>query len=366
MPRETLMDTDEHGYQDEAQECAFLVRIRTNRTFGAIVETGLRQSGLAPVSWMLADRDVAVVDVYAAGEREGRALLSRVRSLVSSWAEGERWTIALRRLAREDWAESWKRFFKVEWVSKRIVVKPPWKRVAPRPGRVVVEIEPGMSFGTGQHATTRSCLRLLDELAGKNPGSLLDVGCGSGILAIAGAKLGFDPVLAVDNDPMAVRIARENARRNGVGLYPSLARTTNGARRGHWSPAFPESVQTGRASASPPCRASKGSTKKGNQVAFQVADLTTMRSSSRFDVVVANILAGVLVEHATKVVRLLRPDSRSRLILSGILTPQYVLVKTTYESLGFKELRRVRDGKWTSGCFFLAHKTGWGAATVLK
>jgi ribosomal protein L11 methyltransferase len=260
---------------------------------------------MEPVSWALADRDVATVDVYATGKAGGAALRRRIESLVASWAGGEKWTVALRRLEREDWAESWKRFFKVERVSRRIVVKPPWKCVAPRLGRVVVEIEPGMSFGTGQHPTTRSCLRLLDELTAKKPGNLLDLGCGSGILAIAGAKLGFHPVVAVDNDPVAVRIARENARRNGV----------------------------------------------GRRVSFRVADLAGLRTARRYDVVVANILAGVLIGNARRISAFLAPGGGSRLVLSGILSTQYAQVRSAYESLGLGEIRRLRDGKWTSGCF---------------
>jgi ribosomal protein L11 methyltransferase len=291
--------------KNEKGDCIFAVRVRTSRDFGAIVEAGLHLSGLQPISWALADRDVAVLDLYAANEREGRALLARVKALVSSWEDGERWTVALRRLAREDWAESWKRFFKVERVSKRITVKPPWLRVASRPDQVVVEIEPGMSFGTGQHPTTRSCLRLLDGLAGKTTGSLLDLGCGSGILAIAGVKLGFGPVLAVDNDSVAVRIAKENAQRNG----------------------------------------------ESANVSFRVADLASIRVSMRYDVVVANILAGVLVEYAQRIVRFMEHAKDSRLILSGILTPQYARVKSAYEGAGMEEVCRLRDGKWTSGCF---------------
>lgn len=286
-------------------EACYRVRVRADRSFGAIVEAGLGLAGFAPVSWVLADRDVAVVDLYAANRRDGAEFLARVRTLVSSWSQGERWTVTLRRLAREDWAESWKRFFKVERVSPRIVVKPPWGRVAPRRGGVAVEIEPGMSFGTGQHPTTRSCLRMLDGMAAGDPGSLLDVGCGSGILAIAGAKLGFRPVVAVDNDPVAVRIAKANARRNGM----------------------------------------------GRRVSFRVADLAGLSAARRYDVVVANILAGVLIGNARRISAFLAPGGDSRLVLSGILSTQYAQVRSAYEAMGLREIRRLRDGKWTSGCF---------------
>jgi ribosomal protein L11 methyltransferase len=102
-------------------------------------------------------------------------------------------------------------------------IGPPWER--PAPGLTAVVIEPGRAFGTGAHATTRLCLGLLASLS---PGSLLDVGCGSGVVAIAGAKLGFGPVVAVDLDATAVSVARRNAEANGVALDVRLgdARTT--------------------------------------------------------------------------------------------------------------------------------------------
>jgi ribosomal protein L11 methyltransferase len=91
-------------------------------------------------------------------------------------------------------------------------IGPPWER-APRGANVVVD--PGLAFGTGAHATTRACIELL---AGLERGALLDAGCGSGVIAVAAARLGFDPVVAVDNDPVAVEVARETARRNGVSV----------------------------------------------------------------------------------------------------------------------------------------------------
>ena len=96
-------------------------------------------------------------------------------------------------------------------------MRPPWAPA--RPPLLDVEIDPGMAFGTGQHATTRACLTLLADVAGGRAGaSLLDAGCGSGVLAIAARRLGFDPVWAVDADPLCVEATLANARRNGVGL----------------------------------------------------------------------------------------------------------------------------------------------------
>ncbi|HZT53348.1 MAG TPA: 50S ribosomal protein L11 methyltransferase [Gaiellaceae bacterium] len=115
------------------------------------------------------------------------------------------------------WEDAWRAFHHGARVG-RCWVGPPWE--APPAGALAVAIEPGRAFGTGGHATTRLALELLQEL---EPASLLDVGCGSGVLAVAAAKLGFAPVTAVDLEPAAVEAARENARRNGVAVEVRLA-----------------------------------------------------------------------------------------------------------------------------------------------
>jgi ribosomal protein L11 methyltransferase len=112
----------------------------------------------------------------------------------------------------DDWHERWKAFHEPVQIGARLLVRPPWE--PPREGVLDVVVDPGQAFGTGAHATTRLCLELLLGLAPGGP--LADIGCGSGVLAIAAAKLGFDPVLAVDHDPEAVRATRENAAANGV------------------------------------------------------------------------------------------------------------------------------------------------------
>ena len=115
----------------------------------------------------------------------------------------------------QDWSENWKRFFKPLRVTPTITVKPPWATLPRRGRKIVIEIQPGMAFGTGTHASTRLCLQALEEILKRNH-SVLDVGTGSGILAIGAAKLGAREVLGVDVDPVAVASARENVDRNGV------------------------------------------------------------------------------------------------------------------------------------------------------
>ncbi|MBI2940206.1 MAG: 50S ribosomal protein L11 methyltransferase [Chloroflexi bacterium] len=115
----------------------------------------------------------------------------------------------------DDWANAWKSHYHTLRVGRRCIIKPRWEAYAPQPDEVVVELEPGMAFGTGLHPTTRMCLRALEELV--RPGArVLDVGTGSGILAIAAARLGAAAVLAVDVDPVAVQVARDNVVANAL------------------------------------------------------------------------------------------------------------------------------------------------------
>lgn len=113
---------------------------------------------------------------------------------------------------RDDWAQRWRDFHRPVAIGP-LWVGPPWE-TAPG-GAVTVVVDPGQAFGTGAHATTRLCLELL---LGQEPASLVDLGCGSGVLSIAAARLGFTPVTAVDVDPAAVTACRENATRNGIAL----------------------------------------------------------------------------------------------------------------------------------------------------
>ncbi|NLB88596.1 MAG: 50S ribosomal protein L11 methyltransferase [Syntrophomonadaceae bacterium] len=115
----------------------------------------------------------------------------------------------------EDWEESWKKYYHTFKVGERIVIKPSWEDYTAKPNEIVVEIDPGMAFGTGIHASTRFCLKFIDEYI-KGGELIVDAGCGSGILSIAAVKLGAKQVWGMDIDDVAVKVAIENVRLNGL------------------------------------------------------------------------------------------------------------------------------------------------------
>ncbi|NNJ12877.1 50S ribosomal protein L11 methyltransferase, partial [Chloroflexales bacterium ZM16-3] len=140
-----------------------------------------------------------------------------------------------RTLEEEDWANAWKQHYSILRVGERTVVVPSWLEYEPKPDDVAIYLDPGMAFGTGLHPTTQLCLRLLERYA--RPGlRTLDIGAGSGILAIAAAKLGAGPILALDNDPVAAQVAAENVQANKVAHIVTAATGSLGAgqRMGHW------------------------------------------------------------------------------------------------------------------------------------
>lgn len=244
--------------------------------------------------------------IYAADPETAAENLALVTNAVKEWTPlGVRISaIEPFELKKEDWAEVWKKYFDVIPVSKTLVIKPSWLDVQRKPGMAVVEIDPGMSFGTGQHATTYYCLKTIDRLAGK-PGvkSMLDAGCGSGILTIAAALRGYDPVDAFDNDPDAVRIAAENLALNRIGTVSPVVGDA--------------AVWQGRA--------------------------------EQYDLVCANILGHLLVAFRNNIVSWVRPGGY--LTLAGILSTEFDGVAAAFIELGFEELDRETLREWTSGLF---------------
>ena len=174
-----------------------------DRVFAALIE--LAPSGVEQVD---GDGWVEYAVYGAAGELpalpEGEADVGGIRVLVSGTE------------VADDWAERWRRFHEPVLIGERVWVRPPWTAPADRAGVIDLAIDPGQAFGTGAHPTTRLSLELLLNLEPR--GSFADLGCGSGVLAIAAARLGWDPVTAVDNELAAVEATIANARDNGVVL----------------------------------------------------------------------------------------------------------------------------------------------------
>jgi ribosomal protein L11 methyltransferase len=205
----------------------------------------------------------------------------------------------------EDWAAAWKAHFPVLRVGRRLIIRPTWRRHRARPGDVVLALDPGMAFGTGLHPTTRLCLAGIERWAdtGLVDGArVLDVGTGSGILAIAAAKLGARSVLAVDTDPIAVEATAANARRNRL------------VRR---------------------VAAGQGSVPIGAAMAARWGP---------FDLVLANLIASLLVELAGSLAGSVRPGGR--LLASGIFIDREPEVATAFTSVGLRVAGRDQETDW--------------------
>ncbi|HEY9173986.1 MAG TPA: 50S ribosomal protein L11 methyltransferase [Verrucomicrobiae bacterium] len=214
--------------------------------------------------------------------------------------------VSLRRLPPENWAVSWKRHFRPIEVGGALLIKPSWSRRKPKRGQAVVVLDPGLSFGTGQHATTGFCLREL--VRRRRPGarqSFLDVGTGSGILALAAAKLGFAPVHAFDFDPEAVRVATANARRNRV--LPRL------------------------------------------QIRRQDVTTLPVKPALQYDLVCANLVSTLLIAERARLAGLVRPDGV--LVLAGILRREFAAVQSAYETMGMRLVASRSEREWRSGAF---------------
>jgi len=234
----------------------------------------------------------ADLDGLLAGVRESLAWLSSfVPGLEASLP-------AVTTVRNEDWAEGWKQHFGIVRIGPRLVIKPTWEDFAPQTGDAVVTLDPGMAFGTGTHGTTRLCLEAVAELSERTPPPrrVLDVGTGSGILAIAAAALGAEEVLACDIDAGACRTARENAAANGV----------------------------------------------ADRV--EVTDRALEDLPAGFDVVLANILAEENVRLADALVSRLAPGGT--LVLSGILEEKQALVTEAFARFGLQGPDCRRREEW--------------------
>ena len=207
--------------------------------------------------------------------------------------------VSYKELDEEDWAEAWKAFFEPQKIGQKIVVKPTWCEYKADPGDIVLELDPGMAFGTGTHPTTALCIRLIEDYLNLGD-SFLDIGTGSGILMIAAARLGAGFVCGLDKNEMAVRIAARNLRLNGIAPQ-------------------------------------RFSVKVGNLVAG---------IEERYDLVVANILTQVIHNLLEDIEKIL--NDKAIFICSGILEKNENLVLTRMKTIGFDILEVCNKDQWVA------------------
>lgn len=277
----------------------------------AVAELLERRLKQLPSVWSDPEMRVAVVSSYSTLDR-GRlrdlrsALRAEVLALSRFGLDVGPGKVSVKQVKPRDWSESWKRHFKPMEFGLALLVKPTWSRRKPVSGQELVLLDPGLSFGTGQHATTRFCLEQIVAL--RTPGkaaSICDMGTGSGILAIAAAKLGFRPVECFDFDPDCVRIAGENSELNGVSAV----------------------------------------------VRVRQGDVTRLpkRPERQFDVVCANLIYDLLLTERDRILSRVKPGGV--LVLAGILDTQFERVATAYREAGATLITATTEKEWRSGAF---------------
>jgi len=245
-------------------------------------------------------RDIAIIHIYISPEENPAEALSFLRERLDS--EGISHTLRTDAIKEEDWAFGWKKYYHPLRIGEHIVVCPSWESCSLEPGDVMLRMDPGMAFGTGTHETTRLCASLLEKYT--RPGDhMLDVGTGSGILAICASLLGAGDCYAYDIDPVAVRVAKENMEEN---------RVTN--------------------------------------VTCGVSDL--LRDVDRtqpYTICTANIVADIIIRMAPDIGELLADGAVY--ITSGIITERAEEVRAAMLENGFAVLDEVRDNGWTAFAF---------------
>jgi ribosomal protein L11 methyltransferase len=239
---------------------------------------------------------------YLPPPEDPEALLADAGTFLADWLmDDQSPELIWRWQDNEDWARTWREGLEPRKLTDRIVVKPTWTEWVAAPGEIVIDIDPQMAFGTGEHATTRGCLRLLDRTL--SPGErVLDVGSGSAILAIAAARLGAGAVIAVEYDPDANINARENLEQNGVADQVTLMEA--------------------------------------------MADEALLAELGSFDLIVANILSGIIRPLLPAFRSALRPGGR--LIVSGIMISEHENVVADAAAAGLTVVDTEPEEEWWS------------------
>lgn len=212
--------------------------------------------------------------------------------------------IEVRSVDEEDWANNWKAYFKPMPVGEKLLVCPSWEKIPEGNTRAVLKIDPGMAFGTGTHHTTRMCLELLEKNI-KNGDLVADLGCGSGILSIAASLMGAKETYAIDIDPVAARVAAENAELNGIDMSGYFIRI--------------------------------GDILSDEEFRDDI-------SGRRYDIVLANIVANVIIAFAPVIPQLMKPDGK--LIASGIIADRLDEVLDALKANGLEAVEICSGEDW--------------------
>lgn len=241
-------------------------------------------------------------------EEDGKApeILASIRSALEELKTGEYGSLEMNieNMAQEDWENNWRQYFKPLYVGDNIIIKPHWEEVKDTEGKLVFEIDPGMTFGSGQHETTRMCVEALEKAVQKGA-RVADLGCGSGILSVIALLLGAEYAYAVDIDPNCEKIAYENAALNGIGRDTYL-------------------VQCGNV--------------------LSDDKLCERLAREKYDIVVANIVADVIIPLSGKVRSFMKEGGY--FITSGIIDFRMEEVKAALEENGFEICEIKHDGDW--------------------
>ena len=243
-----------------------------------------------------ADKTIASVSVYLPAERSVAECIAflRERFEASELTDAKIETVGVN---EEDWANSWKAYYKPIKIGERLVIVPAWEKYTPADGELIVRMDPGMAFGTGTHETTRLVIKLLETYT-RTGCRMLDVGTGSGILAICASKLGAGECRAYDIDPMAVRVANENIKDSGL---------TN--------------------------------------ITCEVSDLLHQVDKSKpYDLICANIVADIIIRMTPDVGELMHKDTV--LLASGIIMERSDDVVECFEKHGFRIVERLEENGW--------------------
>ena len=243
-----------------------------------------------------ANKDIASVSVFIPSDRSYADDLAFIRQRCAEL--GLHPEVELVGVNEEDWANSWKQYYKPVKIGERIVICPAWEKYTPAEGELVIRMDPGMAFGTGTHETTRLVIRLLEKYT-KAGQRMLDVGTGTGILAICASRLGADLCRAYDIDPTAVRVARENIKDSGLA-----------------------------------------------NVTCDQSDLLKQVSleGGRYDLVCANIVADIIIRMTPDVGKYMKDDAV--LLASGIIAERCDDVVACFEANGFRVVEKLTDNDW--------------------